>query len=201
MKHVKLFEQFIEEGSHQITNPVILAAIRAGSLEKFKTDLEELKKTDKYNDEFFDAMHKLSLPLNLDNPLELIYDRVEELGAKNESHDEEITVGCTVEFDDYWTTGSMKKAQGEVIDKDDNKNAFIVKLANGEQISIAKDTVRMVKCAPVEESYDPKGEDATEIKRLANLILKDIESTDDIQLGWIAEHAQKILDVINNMKK
>jgi hypothetical protein len=34
-----------------------------------------------------------------------------------------------------------------------------------------------------------------EIKRLANLILTDIESNDDIQLQWIAENAQKIINI------
>ena len=86
MKHIKLFENFINEGTRQITEPVILLAIHSKSAEDFKNKLKEykVKNPKTYTEDVLDAQFRLDLPLNVENDPALIYNKTEEISVKEQ---------------------------------------------------------------------------------------------------------------------
>jgi thiazole synthase ThiGH ThiG subunit len=81
MKNIKLYEEFLNEGTAQITNPIILAAIRAESRIDFQdVALRMQGEAEMYRQDLLDALHKLDLPLNPDTvSLSTVYEKVMKL--------------------------------------------------------------------------------------------------------------------------
>lgn len=78
----------LEEVKVAIKEPVILLAIRSESAEDFKKKMLQLKNnSETYSKDLIDALHRMDLPLNTENDLSLLYDKIQKISNKEGTSD------------------------------------------------------------------------------------------------------------------